>query len=75
MTTILEKLDELVAKLRSLPVIRQEAAIEALSEIVAEPYRLSLDERAVLRPALQEALRGENLTDAASDDLLTKPWS
>ena len=75
MSTTQQRLDELVAKLRSLPIVRQEAAIEALNEIVAEPYRLSKDELAVLRPALQEALRGENLTDAESDELLTKPWS
>ena len=75
MSTTHQRLDELVAKLRSLPIVRQEAAIEALNEIVAEPYRLSKDELAVLRPALQEALRGENLTDAESDELLTKPWS
>ena len=75
MSTTRQRLDELVAKLRSLPIVRQEAAIEALSEIVAEPYRLSEDELAVLRPALQEALRDENLTEAVTDDLLTKPWS
>jgi hypothetical protein len=74
MSTTNQRLDELVAKLRSLPIVRQEAAIEVLSEIVEGSYQLSKAELAVLWPALQEALRGDNLTDAASDDLLTKPW-
>ncbi len=69
-----QKLEDLVAKLRTLPVIRQEAAIEALNEIVAEPYQLSDDELAVLLPALDEADRGEGLSDAETDELLTKPW-
>jgi hypothetical protein len=74
MSTTHQRLDELVAKLRSLPIVRQEAAIEALSEIIEGSYQLSKEELAVLRPALQDALHGENLTDAASDDLLTMPW-
>jgi uncharacterized tellurite resistance protein B-like protein len=69
-----QKLENLVAKLRALPVIRQEAAIEALSEIVAEPYQLSDDELAALLPALDEADRGEGLSDVETDDILTKPW-
>lgn len=73
MTTI-EQLEALLIKVRRLPTARQEAAIEALAEIIAEPYQLSDDELAVLLPALDAADRGEGLSDAESDDLLTKPW-
>lgn len=75
MPNTLQKLDALVAKVRTLPQARQEAAIEALSEITEEPYQLSPEELAVLLPALEDARRGDNLTDAESDDLLNKPGS
>ena len=75
MPTTLEKLESLIAKVRALPEWRQAAAVEALSEIASEPYELSDDELAILRPALAEARRGENLTDAETDELLNKPWA
>ena len=75
MPKIEENLDILVAKVRALPKARQKAAIEALREITEEPYQLTDDELAVLRPALDEALRGEHLSDAVSDPLLNKPWA
>lgn len=47
----------------------------ALSEIAEdEVYVLSDEERAILEPALGDAERGENLSDAEGDDLLTKSW-
>jgi hypothetical protein len=74
--TTQERLEALFAKVRALPEPRQLAAIEALTEIAAEePYVLSDEELAVLRPALEEAKRGENLVDADSLDLLNKPWA
>lgn len=74
MTTI-EQIETVIAKLRSQPEARQRAALQALQEIAYEPYLLSEDELSVLRPARQEALRGENLTDAETDELLNKPWA
>jgi hypothetical protein len=73
--TTQEKLEALFAKVRALPAERQEAAIEALAEIAEEePYVLSEEERAIVEPALEEALRGENLTDL-EDLKLRKPWA
>ena len=72
--TIQEKLEALFDKVRTLPEAHQVAAIEALSDIAQEPYVLSEDELAVLRPALEEAKRGENLVSADDLDLLNKPW-
>ena len=75
MTTTEEKLEALFQKVRALPPERQEQAIAALSDIAEdEVYILSEEERAILEPALKEAERGENLTDAETDELLTKPW-
>ena len=75
MTTTEEKLDALFQKVRALPRERQEQAIAALTDIAEdEVYILSEEERAILEPALKEAERGENLTDAETDELLTKPW-
>ncbi len=76
MPTTEEKLETLIAKLRTLPEERKELAVEALSEITGEDvYILSDEERAVLEPALAEARRGENLIDADRLDLLNKPWA
>lgn len=70
-----KQLDELVAKVRTLPAERQQEVIAVLHEIVAEPsYELSENELAVLRPALAEALAGEHLVNADTDDILNKPW-
>jgi hypothetical protein len=74
MSTTREKLEVLFAKVRTLPEPLQEAAAEALAEIVDEPYRLSDDELAVLRPALERAQRGEVVPDSEVTDLLDKPW-
>ena len=74
MTTVQEKLESLFAKLRTLPEARQHAALEALSDITDEPYQLSEDELATLRPALKRAQSGEFAGDALSSDLLTKAW-
>jgi hypothetical protein len=72
MSTVQEKLETLFAKLRTLPEARQQAALEALSDITEEPYQLSEDELATLRPALERAERGEFFGDALASDLLTK---
>ena len=75
MPTTYEKLETLFARLRSLPEPRQQAAVEALSEIADDFYQLSDDELAVLEPALKDAEHGLNLTDAETDDVLSKPWA
>ena len=75
MTVEASQLDALVEKLRRLPEWRLRSALVSLREIVEEPYELTGEELAVLRPALDEALRGEHLTDAETDEILTKPWA
>ena len=76
MATIQEKLEALFAKVRALPEERQQEAILALTEIAEEDvYVLSDEERAILEPALERAKRGEHLSDAETDELLTKPWN
>lgn len=75
MTTTVEKLEALFEKVRALPEPRQLALLEFLSEEIAEePHRLSEDELAVLRPALERAKRGEFVPDEEVADLLDKPW-
>lgn len=70
-----EKLEILFAKVRALPKERQQLAIMALSEIAEDDvYVLSDEELAILEPALRDAERGENLSDAETDELLAKPW-
>jgi hypothetical protein len=75
--TIQEKLEALFAKVRALPEARQLDAIEVLAEITEEaqePYQLTEDELAVLRPALEDAKRGVNLIDIEDCEILNKPW-
>ena len=74
MPTTYEKLETLVAKLRSLPEPRQQAAVEALSEIADDFHQLSDDELAVLQPALERTRRGEFVPEDEAADLLDKPW-
>ena len=74
MSKTAEKLEILFAKVRTLPEARQELAVSALAEIAEDYYQLSDDELAVLRPALRDAERGENLEDADDVDVLNKPW-
>jgi hypothetical protein len=75
MSSTHEMLETLIAKLRALPEERQVLAVDALAEIAElDVYVLSADERAVLEPALAEALRGDNLIDADEVEALNKPW-
>ncbi len=75
MTKSTVQIDVLAEKAKRLPEERQRAVIEALRELLDEPYVLSEDELAVLRPALAEVQAGAALTDAETDDILNKPWS
>ncbi len=70
-----QQIDTLAAKAKSLPEERQLAIVEALREMLEEPYELSAEELAILRPALAEVQSGVALIDADTDDILTKPWS
>lgn len=74
MPTTHEKLESLFAKVRSLSEPRQQAAVEALSEIAEEPYKLSEEELAVLEPALERAERGEFVSEVDAAEVLDKPW-
>ena len=70
--TTQERLEALFAKVRALPEPRQLALL--VEEIAEEPYRLSEEELAVLRPALERAQRGEFVPDEEVAELLDKPW-
>jgi predicted transcriptional regulator len=60
---------------RALPEPRQLALLELLTEEIAEEsYKLSEEELAILRPALERAQRGEFVPDEEVADLLDKPW-
>jgi hypothetical protein len=62
-----------VAKVRALPEPRQLALLESLSEELAgEPYVLSDEERAIIKPALEEATRAENLIDLENLNLCNR---
>jgi hypothetical protein len=74
MSAVQAKLEALFARVRALPEPLQEAAVDALSEIADQPYQLSDDELAVLRPAFERARRGEFVPESEADDLLDKPW-
>lgn len=74
MSTAPDEFDSLVAKLRNSPEERRIAALEALREIVGEPYRLSPDELAILSPALGDVRADRNMSEAEHEDLLTSPW-
>jgi hypothetical protein len=76
MTSTQDKLEILIGKLLALPEERQALAVEALAEIAeTDVYVLSEEERAVVEPALLEALRDENVADADAVDVLNKPWA
>lgn len=68
-------MDALVDKAKSLPEERQLAVIEALRELLEEPYVLTDEELKVLRPLLSDAHEGKNLSNAETDEILSKPWS
>ena len=74
MDTTAQILESLIARVRDLPEERQQAVIDAIHEIADEPYRLSEDELSILRPALEEAKRGEYLVDAETDPVLNGSW-
>ena len=75
MSTSTTQIDALAERAKKLPEERQLAVVEALREMLDEPYMLSQDELAILRPALVDAKSGNALSDADTDDVLNTPWS
>jgi hypothetical protein len=75
MTTARTLIDTLADRAKRLPEERQRRIAEALREMLDEPYVLSDDELAVLRPALADARAGSGLSDADTDDILNTPWA
>ena len=76
MQNIDDTLERLFAKVRALPEERRRLAADVLKELAdADTYRLSEDERAVLKPALERAMRGEFATDAEVRDAIDAPWN
>ena len=69
------QIDALAERAKALPEDRQLAVVEALREMLDEPYILSQDELAILQPALADAKSGSALSDADTDDVLNTPWS
>ena len=74
MITILENAIE---KVKVLSTERQEYIAELLEEIVAEGdvYRLTDDERQLVREGTAELDRGEYASDAAVAAVLRRPWA
>jgi hypothetical protein len=68
-------LEALIERVRALPAEKQNAAAVLLQEWLDEPYALSAEELAVLRPALADAQRGEHLMDLDDAPELNRPWS
>lgn len=75
MTTAPDHIDTLIAKLRQLPPERQQLIADAIEEMSNEPYELSPEELAILRPALEDVKTGIECSDAETDDVLNKPWA
>jgi hypothetical protein len=69
------KLDQLFERVRALPETRQQLAVAALEDVLAEPYLLADDELFVLLPALADVDGGRSLTDLADANILNKPWA
>lgn len=75
MPTLKTDIDALADRAKRLPEDRQRAIVETLREMLDEPYVLSADELAILRPALAEANAGVGLSDAETDEVFNTPWS
>ena len=61
-----KRLEDAIAKVRELPVERQDEAAEILLSLAAQsdaPVRLDDDTRAAVRLGLQQARRGEFVSD------------
>ena len=63
---MIKALTDIISKIGDLPEEKQQLAADLLQDLVVtgEPYSLSDAERAILRPALERAKRGEFASDA-----------
>jgi hypothetical protein len=71
MTTMTD-IDDLVAKVKALPIERQRDVIDVLRDLTAGTYQLSADELAVLGPALDDAKAGRRLVSLQACDERTR---
>ena len=69
---IAAQIDSLAERAKRLTEERQLAIVEAMREMIEEPYQLSDDELAILQPALTEAQAGRNLVSVAEVDQRTR---
>ena len=70
-----KRLEDAIARVRELPVERQDEAAEILLSLAAqsdEPVRLDEDTRAAVRRGLQQARRGEFASDEDMADLFKR---
>lgn len=72
---MIKVLEQAIEKVRTLPEDRQIRAARALEEIASETdgtYRLSDDERALLREGVEAADRGDFASDAEVEAVLSR---
>jgi hypothetical protein len=68
------QIDILAERAKRLPDEQQRLIADALREMLDQPYVLSDEELAILRPAVAGVKAGTTLTDADKDDVLNTPW-
>ena len=74
---MIKVLEQAIEKVKALPKERQEYVAEVLEEIAAENdvYRMTDEERRLVREGLDELDRGEYASDAAVEAVLRRPWA
>jgi hypothetical protein len=70
--TTAAQIDNLAERAKRLSEDRQQAIVEAMREMIDEPYQLSDDEMAVLLPALADVEAGRNLESFDEVDQRTR---
>jgi hypothetical protein len=66
------QIEALAQRAKSLPEDRQQAVVDAMRELLDEPYQLSDVELAILTPALADAEAGRNLMSLGDVDQRTR---
>ncbi len=74
MTKTLDRLEDLMDKLRALPESQQAAAVDLLADLTGDTYVLSDTEESAIDEALEQARRGQFVSAEAADAVLRKPW-
>ena len=75
---MIKVLEQAIEKVRTLSPERQQYAAEVLEQIAVAGdavYRLSDEERRLVREGLDELDRGEYASDAAVAAVLRRPWA